>query len=135
MAERNYDQMMGEILKGKGALTYGDIYRSTAHYRLGDVVLIPKSLLSEYSTIDCVPNMVRATVVQICTHHIVFRLNITGVKRSLMRYDCMQEKDNPIVGREYIRMVQPSGFQTYSRTQSLDDVLETLKSKSEGAEL
>ena len=40
MEGNDYNHMMEKFLKG--ALTYGDIYRSTAHYRLGDVVLIPK---------------------------------------------------------------------------------------------
>lgn len=95
--------------------TRKEIVGNMKRFRLGDEVLIPGKL------VDMNKKYIRATVWQICSHHVVFQMHIrkgVDIMRSLIHMDCI-----------HVLIEKKSDFEVYSTETSLNDVLRAIEKK------
>lgn len=94
------DSLFAETID-ENVLTVNKINEMTSHFRLGDVV--------------CLPDGREGKIVQICSSQIIFEDN-KKMKFSLPKIDCLE-----------VRVIKPSGFESYSSTTTLNDLLSAIE--------
>lgn len=102
------------------ALTLNAIEKRMKYFHIGDEVSIPGNML--YSSEEAVlsekkrPSLapVRATVVGIYPHHILFQLK-NGIKESVINFDCRN-----------ITIIKSAKNSSYSKEDELQDITDSL---------
>ena len=110
------DEMFEKVRKE--GYTIKELRDSVRYLKIGDEVLIPIELLSEYSKNDY-PNGMKAVVVNVSKNHVTFRLPF-GFNRTLLNSDCQN-----------LKILQKSNFAAYDEKMLEKDVLDALKDRRE----